>query len=81
MKATPRPFKKARQESKHVKPKAVCTYCTGRSGLNLEKRKQQLTLNYIFKICSKIVFQSIAYVFTMAQSAIFLSLSTNLSMR
>ena len=35
MKATPRLLKKAIQESKHRKPRLVCTYCTGRSGLNL----------------------------------------------
>lgn len=33
---TPRPFRKVIQESKQGKPKADWTYCTDRSGLNLQ---------------------------------------------
>lgn len=33
---TPRPFRKVIQESKQGKPKVDWTYCTGRSGLNLQ---------------------------------------------
>lgn len=33
---TPRPFKKVIQESKQGKPKVDWTYCTDRSGLNLQ---------------------------------------------
>lgn len=35
VKVTPSPVRKAIQESKHVKPRVDCTYCTGKSGLNL----------------------------------------------
>lgn len=35
MNVTPSPVKKAIQESKQGKPKVDCTYCTGKSGLNL----------------------------------------------
>lgn len=54
VKVTPSPVRKAIQESKQEKPRQDCTYCTGKSGLN---------------------------VLTMARRAIFLSLSTNLSIR
>lgn len=33
---TPRPLRKVIQESKQGKPKVDWTYCTGRSGLNLQ---------------------------------------------
>ena len=35
VKVTPKPVKNAIQESKHGNPRVFCTYCTGRSGLNL----------------------------------------------
>lgn len=35
LKVTPKLVKNAMQESKHGNPRVVCTYCTGRSGLNL----------------------------------------------
>lgn len=41
---TPSPVRKAIQESKQEKPRLDCTYCTGKSGLNLwreEKRRRR----------------------------------------
>lgn len=38
-KVTPRPVRKAMQESKQRKPRLDCTYSTGKSGLNLGKQR------------------------------------------
>lgn len=40
-KVTPRPFRKVIQESKQGKPKVDWTYCTDRSGLNLQTGGKQ----------------------------------------
>lgn len=52
---TPSPVKKAIQESKQEKAKVDCTYCTGKSGLNLwtekiGKRVRKLVSNEAAKI-------------------------------
>ena len=42
IKVTPSPLRKAIQESKQVKPRLDCTYCTGKSGLNLWTEEIQI---------------------------------------
>lgn len=80
---TPSPVRKAIQESKQEKPRMDCTYCTGKSGLNLQKEEtEKLTLEQkLYLTFGYRPFWNLTYVLTMARSAIFLSLSTNLSMR
>lgn len=85
---TPRPFRKVIQESKQVKPKADWTYCTDRSGLNLQtgRKTEKLPLARRSEAADWLIKMGPlcgggAYVLTMACSAIFRSLSTNLSMR
>lgn len=41
VKVTPRPLRKVIQESKQGKPKVDWTYCTDRSGLNLQTGRKQ----------------------------------------
>lgn len=41
VKVTPSPARNAIQESKQEKPRMDCTYCTGKSGLNLETEETE----------------------------------------
>lgn len=55
---TPRPFRKVIQESKQGKPKVDWTYCTDRSGLNLqtrEEKKQKPSLALRFEAVDRLI--------------------------
>lgn len=45
VKTTPSPVRKAIQESKQEKPKTDWTYCTGKSGLNLQTEKMEIMIS------------------------------------
>lgn len=81
VKVTPSPVRKATQESKLEKPNTDWAYWTGKSGLNLRRNNNRSAFSYPHpKRMIREVLQR-TYVLTMARSAIFLSLSTNLSIR